>query len=219
MSLTNGDNLAFRFPAKFPDCNCTICSRLGISDADNIRLDNIPSVFQLYKLVKVDTYSTAPATAAAPTTATDNTIPVIKPGKIIKYDRDMTAGDYSEFELIHPTTAVLYNDQSNPNQLWVKSCLKLLRSLRKLKAATIFNQPVDLSVIPDYNNYIAHPQDLNTIENKLLTDPIGYQNPDEFISDVRLVFRNAYLYNRQDSIYFAQAKQLSIAFEQGLLAM
>lgn len=182
-AVVNPENLAFRFPRAFPRCECAICTRLGWSTERKTVLDNIPSVFVPHKLVKQLTFQ--PPTDAAPGVSK----------RPFKYDADVTDAEYAEFVVAHPSLAyssVPTNAQSQP---WIKAALKLVRSIRKLKAAHPFNAPVDPVAlgIPDYPTIVKHPMDLHTVEAKLSSEPSQYQTPEEFESDVRLIFCNAYL--------------------------
>ncbi|OAD78554.1 hypothetical protein PHYBLDRAFT_104245, partial [Phycomyces blakesleeanus NRRL 1555(-)] len=58
-----------------------------------------------------------------------------------------------------------------------------------------FLAPVDIVAlhIPDYPTIVKHPMDLSTIERKL--NQGEYDTPDDFEADVRLMFKNCYLYN------------------------
>ena len=57
--------------------------------------------------------------------------------------------------------------------------------------------------------------DLGTIKKRLATnDSTGYRYAREFCEDVRLVFRNAMLYNDSSSDVFNMAKTLSQKFEK-----
>lgn len=105
-----------------------------------------------------------------------------------------------------------------------------------------FNQPVDpvLLNIPDYPNIIKHPMDFGTVHQVCLSCFYAffscavvrrfidvnhkqrmidgtYKTPDDFISDMRLVFRNAFVYNRQGTDVWNMAEKLSRQFEQKLL--
>ena len=55
--------------------------------------------------------------------------------------------------------------------------------------------PVDTVAlnIPNYNEIVKQPMDLGTIQSKLANNE--YENADDFEKDVRLVFKNCYLFN------------------------
>lgn len=106
----------------------------------------------------------------------------------------------------------------------------------KHKAASAFLAPVDPVKlnIPDYPLIIKHPMDMATVDAKLLAteaaavaaemgdadskppaDGTTYATPDDFASDMRMIFRNAYLYNKAENVVYIWAKEMSIKFEQG----
>lgn len=49
--------------------------------------------------------------------------------------------------------------------------------------------------IPDYFLIVKHPMDLGTVQDKLKRNL--YPTPDEFAADMRLVFSNCRLYNKE----------------------
>lgn len=67
------------------------------------------------------------------------------------------------------------------------------------KNAEWFRDPVDPVAlnIPDYPEVIEHPMDLSTIRNNL-EDGV-YKDPWEVLNDFRLMFNNAWLYNKKNS--------------------
>ena len=62
-----------------------------------------------------------------------------------------------------------------------------------------FREPVNPEQlgIPDYLDIIKQPMDLSTIKNKVETGQ--YPDPWRFVDDVRLMFDNAWLYNKKSS--------------------
>ncbi|GBN22212.1 Bromodomain-containing protein 4A [Araneus ventricosus] len=61
------------------------------------------------------------------------------------------------------------------------------------------------------NQVITHPMDLITIKKKLYNHE--YKKPEEFASDVRLIFTNCYKYNPPDHETILMAKKLQDSFE------
>ncbi|CAM9145756.1 unnamed protein product [Ectocarpus sp. 12 AP-2014] len=78
----------------------------------------------------------------------------------------------------------------------------------------LFNVPVDpLKLgIPDYFKRVPHPMDLGTIKSRLLS--MSYTTPEEFASDVRLVFKNAIGFNPETHFVHTWAVQLLNEFDQ-----
>ena len=69
--------------------------------------------------------------------------------------------------------------------------------------------------IPDYFEVVPQPMDLGTIRKKL--DTGIYSKPEQFESDVRLVFSNCYSYNPPESDVHKMAKALESIFDQKIV--
>ena len=199
------DALSFRYPLSVPGCTCIICTRAGIPTDTNY-----PSPFAEYKLVRIEGYT----------------------------EREPTEEERAQFNAQYPALAFSRTSAEPGGKLatpWVKLCQKLVRGLMKHKAAAVFCNPVDHVKlnIPDYPLIVKHPMDFSTIDAKLTateaaavaaevgdaptteSDGTTYRTPEEFASDMRMVFRNAFLYNKPENVVFIWAKEMSIKFEQG----
>lgn len=80
----------------------------------------------------------------------------------------------------------------------LRFCNQLIKELMSKKLYNInfpFLQPVDPVAlnIPHYTDIVKEPMDLSTIQAKLANNQ--YENGDAFESDVRLIFKNCYLFN------------------------
>jgi len=94
--------------------------------------------------------------------------------------------------------------QAKDLEEWETECLKFLRQLLKHpwisaeRPKYIFHVPVHY-VFPEirdsYAAKIRHPMDLTTAEAKLLQGV--YQDADEFVSDIALIFSNAIAFNKE----------------------
>ena len=75
----------------------------------------------------------------------------------------------------------------------------LMRIQNQSSEAEPFLSPVDpeLLNLPDYFDIIKNPMDLSTIKKKL--DDGSYSDPWQFVDDVRLMFENAWTYNKKRS--------------------
>lgn len=105
-------------------------------------------------------------------------------------------------------------------------CLSTVRSLKKMKDAAPFLHPVDPVAlnVPHYPSIIKSPMDLGTIERKLMSSSSQkpdmnpnnprYNNADEFIADVRLVFTNCLTFNGPDHAISKAAKHLESVFDK-----
>lgn len=119
-----------------------------------------------------------------------------------------------------PTGAAILSIQQH------RFCLSTVRSLKKMKDAAPFLHPVDPVAlnIPRYPSIIKNPVDLGTIERKLNSsnpqkpdmNPNNprYNNADEFITDVRLVFTNCLVFNGPDHAISKAAKHLESVFDK-----
>jgi len=95
-------------------------------------------------------------------------------------------------------------------------CTPLLKQLMNNKNAAPFNVPVDYIKlgIPDYPKLVTNPMDFGTIEAKLASGV--YEQVDEWIDDVRLVFGNAKTFNPPDHVVHKMAKMLEQNFDKKL---
>ncbi|XP_073506604.1 transcription intermediary factor 1-alpha isoform X1 [Phyllobates terribilis] len=97
-----------------------------------------------------------------------------------------------------------------------RKCERILLYLFCHEMSLPFQEPVPLTV-PDYYRIIKKPMDLSHIKQKL--QPSGalyYSRADEFVSDIRLIFRNCAEFNEPDSEVATAGTKLESYFE-GLL--
>lgn len=99
----------------------------------------------------------------------------------------------------------------------MKSILFKLMGHAQYNRHGIFNAPVDPVALSlaDYNQIIKTPMDLGTIKAKL--HALAYSSREQVADDVRLVFRNAILYNPQEHFVHVAARNLLGIFEAGYL--
>lgn len=98
----------------------------------------------------------------------------------------------------------------------MRLCGTILKHLMQHKWAWPFLQPVDVEGLQlhDYYKIIRRPMDLGTIRSRLeAKDGTGYRHVRELCEDVRLVFRNAMLYNDSWTEVHVMAKALLQRFE------
>nr|XP_002156492.2 histone acetyltransferase p300 [Hydra vulgaris] len=76
-----------------------------------------------------------------------------------------------------------------------------------------FRKPVNPEIlhIPDYFTIVKNPMDLSSIKKKL--EEGGYKDPWGFCDDMRLMFENAWLYNKKTTKVFRYCTKLSETFE------
>lgn len=80
--------------------------------------------------------------------------------------------------------------------------------------APVFRDPVDFDAlgIPDYPEIITHPMDLTTIRNNL-EDGV-YKEPWDVLDHFRLIFNNAWRYNRKTSKVYKMCTKVCLTFER-----
>ncbi|KAI7858505.1 Bromodomain-containing protein [Circinella umbellata] len=101
----------------------------------------------------------------------------------------------------------------------VKYSGAIMRNLKKHRDAAPFLHPVDYMKlnVPDYPKIIKHPMDLNTVDRKLVHGE--YDDVEDFISDVRLVFSNCYKFNGPEAMISMLCQNVESAFEKSLRQM
>ena len=92
-------------------------------------------------------------------------------------------------------------------QLW------MLDQLANEEIAWPFLEPVSIEQVPDYLDLIKNPIDIGTIRKDVQAGT-KYITMDIFIADVMRIFKNAKIYNAQESVYYKYAHKLSILFQQ-----
>ncbi|KAK7856166.1 transcription factor gte1 [Quercus suber] len=96
------------------------------------------------------------------------------------------------------------------------------REITQHKWAWPFLEPVDVEGLGlhDYYEVIEKPMDFSTIEKKMdAKDGTGYKNVREIYADVRLVFKNAMIYNEEKDDVHVMAKTLLAKFEEKWLQL
>ncbi|CAM4812301.1 unnamed protein product [Rotaria magnacalcarata] len=98
----------------------------------------------------------------------------------------------------------------------LKYCVSIIKDLLNKKNVSFvwpFSKPVDVESLnlPDYYQIIKKPMDLGTVRRKL--DNREYATPEEFATDVRLIFSNCYLYNGPNTDVVAMCKKVEQMFE------
>ncbi|XP_069618932.1 transcription intermediary factor 1-alpha isoform X2 [Ranitomeya imitator] len=97
-----------------------------------------------------------------------------------------------------------------------RKCERILLYLFCHEMSLPFQEPVPLTV-PDYYRIIKNPMDLSHIKRKLQpSGALHYSRADEFVSDIRLIFRNCAEFNEPDSEVATAGTKLESYFE-GLL--
>nr|XP_033807719.1 transcription intermediary factor 1-alpha isoform X2 [Geotrypetes seraphini] len=98
-----------------------------------------------------------------------------------------------------------------------KKCERLLLYLYCHEMSLAFQDPVPLTV-PDYYRIIKKPMDMSVIKKKLQSTFLPhYTKSDEFVADIRLIFRNCAEFNEPDSEVASAGMKLESYFEELLL--
>lgn len=100
-----------------------------------------------------------------------------------------------------------------------RRCERLLLYIFCHELSVGFREPVPSSV-PNYYKIIKQPMDLKRVKKKLqLRSSQYYQSTLEFVSDMRLVFKNCAKYNEVGSEMAISGKAVSLYFEEKLQEM
>uniref|UniRef100_A0A3Q2PTL1 Bromodomain and PHD finger containing 3 n=1 Tax=Fundulus heteroclitus TaxID=8078 RepID=A0A3Q2PTL1_FUNHE len=90
-----------------------------------------------------------------------------------------------------------------PAQVLLRSTLD---QLQEKDTAKIFSQPVDLSEVPDYLEFISEPMDFSTMRGKL--EGHAYCSIGDLERDFELMISNCLKYNSKDTLFHKTALQL-----------
>ncbi|KPM08485.1 histone acetyltransferase-like protein 2 [Sarcoptes scabiei] len=113
-----------------------------------------------------------------------------------------------------PTPKVVAKKKTfKPDELRQALMPTLEKLYKQVPESMPFRQPVDPVAlqIPDYFDIIKVPMDLSTIKQKL--DTGQYTDPWQYVTDVWLMFDNAWLYNRKTSKVYRHCTKLAEVFE------
>ncbi|KAI0824137.1 Bromodomain-containing protein [Trametes gibbosa] len=110
-------------------------------------------------------------------------------------------------------------------------CQSTVRTLKRMKDAGPFLNPVDpvALAIPHYPTIVKHPMDFSTIERKLAAsnpakpDPNNanprYNAADEFVADIRLIFKNCVAFNGVEHPVTLMGKRVEAVFDKQVKQM
>ncbi|XP_002155989.2 E3 ubiquitin-protein ligase TRIM33 isoform X1 [Hydra vulgaris] len=95
----------------------------------------------------------------------------------------------------------------------VKICQKILLKLFIHADSLPFHHKVSKAQAPDYYKVINKPMDLHTVLTKLNPQHFQhYKSLEEFISDIRLIFANCYIYNLRETEIWKMGRKLEQHF-------
>nr|XP_046251767.1 bromodomain and PHD finger-containing protein 3 isoform X3 [Scatophagus argus] len=81
-----------------------------------------------------------------------------------------------------------------------------LQQLQEKDAAQIFAQPVNITEVPDYLEFISQPMDFSTMHTKL--ESHAYRSVTDLEVDFNLMVSNCLLYNTKDTVFHRAALRL-----------
>ncbi|XP_063309067.1 bromodomain and PHD finger-containing protein 3 isoform X2 [Pelobates fuscus] len=93
--------------------------------------------------------------------------------------------------------------QLNPFTILLRTTLDLLQ---EKDPANIFTQPVNLSEVPDYMDFVLRPMDFSTMRHKL--ECHQYPTLHAFEDDFNLMLSNCLHYNSQDTVFHQAALRM-----------
>jgi bromodomain-containing factor 1 len=132
---------------------------------------------------------------------------------------DRGKGSKKQSRANSPSPSISAASKTNMTRDQIRYCGAIMRNLKKHRDAVPFLHPVDYVKlnVPDYPKVIKHPIDLTTIDKKL--NNAAYDTVEEFISDIRLVFKNCYKFNGPEAMISMLCQNVESAFEKSLRQM
>eukprot|EP01027_Heterolobosea_sp_BB2_P010303 GEZU01015136.1.p1 GENE.GEZU01015136.1~~GEZU01015136.1.p1 ORF type:complete len:694 (-),score=154.12 GEZU01015136.1:260-2341(-) len=106
-----------------------------------------------------------------------------------------------------------YNYSKRDLELLTEKLRGVLHLVSNHQDAWPFLEPVSREEVPDYYDIIKDPIDLGTISKRLSTG-MFYRTKEMFAADMRRVFDNCRLYNREDTEYYHCANSLEAFFKE-----
>lgn len=100
-----------------------------------------------------------------------------------------------------------------------KFLIERVRNTKKIKVAFAFKEPVNPEAlgIPHYRDFIKHPMDLSTMEEKLKLEQ--YNNVREFMEDLDQIIENSVIFNSKDHPITQAGYNMRAYFLKGMSKM
>ena len=163
----------------------------------------------------------ATASARSPTTPGSATTFALGPEGMPLIRRDSTVGDGRPKRAIHPPKRRDHEfgpgrPRKKKFEWQLKFCKEVINEMKKPKhyhCGQFFYQPVDAVAlnIPTYHKIVKKPMDLETVERKLDTNQ--YERARDFEEDVRLIFKNCFLFNKPGEFVYNAGEQFEKVLE------
>lgn len=95
-----------------------------------------------------------------------------------------------------------------------RKCERLLLRLYCNELSMDFQEPVTPASMPEYSEIIKTPMDLSVIRSRL--EKMHYKSTDDFVADVRLIFKNCATFHKEDTEMASVGTNLESFFEEQL---
>ncbi|KAF9974475.1 hypothetical protein BGZ73_002099 [Actinomortierella ambigua] len=119
-----------------------------------------------------------------------------------------------DYYYLHPPIKS-YGRRKKPEVELANIIENVLSTIMALQEATEFLQPVSAKIAPDYDSLIKHPRDLSGMRDANKNYYV-YRTADAFLTDMRIMVWNSWIYNGEGSIWTNAARMLLSKAEEML---
>lgn len=109
---------------------------------------------------------------------------------------------------------IMSEENDKKNQTFLSQCRDIIEKMKNSPYSIHFREPVNPVEVPTYPNIIKEPMDLQTLEKELESGK--YKTREEFVRNVKLIFDNAKVFNKPNTIYHKHAENLSKMIQENL---
>ncbi|XP_018564263.1 bromodomain and WD repeat-containing protein 3 isoform X2 [Anoplophora glabripennis] len=140
-------------------------------------------------------------------------VPTIYHQLVDTYDSSDTEDEVEILPSSSRNLRILPNRSLKDANDWKLEARNLIDALWDCEDSVPFRVPVNLLKYPDYQKMVKNPMDLGTVKENLINDK--YEIPQQFCTDMRLIFQNSRLYNtNKRSRIYVMTVRLSAIFEE-----
>eukprot|EP00658_Telonema_sp_P-2_P032588 TRINITY_DN2408_c0_g1_i5.p2 TRINITY_DN2408_c0_g1~~TRINITY_DN2408_c0_g1_i5.p2 ORF type:complete len:414 (-),score=67.78 TRINITY_DN2408_c0_g1_i5:103-1344(-) len=150
----------------------------------------------------------SPAIARSPRIKSKALATIMSPSKLEILDAMSPLESFGISELRAHVTALRQENVAKP----LRNLLHRLWNHPSNKG--LFNQKVNVDLLPGYNKAVSNVMDLSVIKTRL--QKLSYDDPEDFAADVNLVFQNARAYYAPSHHIHIAAQQMMNDFEEEL---